>query len=216
MLIVFTVFLMFLIFTDTKLRLRDFFMLAGLTLLTFMTRRQASMFVIVCGFIFAKMSANFLRKYDKDGTDKVIIQKIKKPALFSVSCNCIGCHCIYKYSKHQIYKCNKQCIGKFSRIIGHIPRFCKIAPLDVPWQCQHMAHLLRTFQCNHDRHIKRSENAHHRKQKQKQGQQSVFLFFLFTCCLFHQPTFSSLRSNTRSWNTEIRTTTRNSSTALAD
>ena len=47
-------------------------MLAGLTLLTFMTRRQASMFVIVCGFIFAKMSANFLRKYDKDGTDKVI------------------------------------------------------------------------------------------------------------------------------------------------
>lgn len=72
MLIVFTVFLMFLIFTDTKLRLRDFFMLAGLTLLTFMTRRQASMFVIVCGFIFAKMSANFLRKYDKDGTDKVI------------------------------------------------------------------------------------------------------------------------------------------------
>ena len=72
MLIVFTVFLMFLIFTDTKLSLRDFFMLAGLTLLTFMTRRQASMFVIVCGFIFAKMSANFLRKYDKDGTDKVI------------------------------------------------------------------------------------------------------------------------------------------------
>ena len=72
LLIVFTVFLMFLIFTDTKLSLRDFFMLAGLTLLTFMTRRQASMFVIVCGFIFAKMSANFLRKYDKDGTDKVI------------------------------------------------------------------------------------------------------------------------------------------------
>lgn len=72
MLIVFTVFLMFLIFTDTKLSLRDFFMLAGLTLLTFMTRRQASMFVIVCGFIFAKMSANFLRKYDKDVTDKVI------------------------------------------------------------------------------------------------------------------------------------------------
>lgn len=72
MLIVFTVFLMFLIFTDAKLSLRDFFMLAGLTLLTFMTRRQASMFVIVCGFIFAKMSANFLRKYDKDGTDKVI------------------------------------------------------------------------------------------------------------------------------------------------
>lgn len=66
MLVVFTVFIIFLIFTDTKASLRDFFMLAGLTLLTFMTRRQASIFVIVCGFIFAKMASSFFNKYDKD------------------------------------------------------------------------------------------------------------------------------------------------------
>ena len=72
MLTVFTLFIMLLIFTDTKATLRDFFMLAGLTLLTLMTRRQASIFVIICGFIFAKMATTFLEKYDKDGTKKII------------------------------------------------------------------------------------------------------------------------------------------------
>ena len=72
MLVVFATFLMFLIFTDTKARLRDFFMLAGLTLLTFMTRRQSSIFVIICGFIFAKMVASFVQKYDKDSEGKII------------------------------------------------------------------------------------------------------------------------------------------------
>ena len=60
MLTVFAVFIIFLIFTDTKATLRDFFMLAGLTLLTLMTRRQASMFVIICGFIFARWLQAFL------------------------------------------------------------------------------------------------------------------------------------------------------------
>ena len=68
----FTLFIALLIFTDTKATLRDFFMLAGLTLLTLMTRRQASMFVIICGFIFAKMVASFFAKYDKDGTKKTM------------------------------------------------------------------------------------------------------------------------------------------------
>lgn len=72
MLVTFTLFLLFLIFTDTKASLRDFFMLAGLTLLTFMTRRQASIFVIICGFIFAKMVASFFEKYDKSGSEKII------------------------------------------------------------------------------------------------------------------------------------------------
>ena len=72
MLTVFAVFIIFLIFTDTKAPLRDFFMLAGLTLLTLMTRRQASIFVIICGFIFTKMVSSFFSKYDKDGTKKVL------------------------------------------------------------------------------------------------------------------------------------------------
>ena len=72
MLTVFTIFIILLIFTDTKATLRDYFMLAGLTLLTLMTRRQASMFVIICGFIFAKMVASFFAKYDKYGTKKIM------------------------------------------------------------------------------------------------------------------------------------------------
>lgn len=72
MLVTFTLYIMLLMFTDTKASLRDFFMLAGLTLLTFMTRRQASMFVIICGFIFAKLVTSFLEKYDKTGTKNVM------------------------------------------------------------------------------------------------------------------------------------------------
>ena len=72
MLITFTLFILLLIFTDTKATLRDFFMLAGLGLLTFMTRRQASMFVIICGFILAKMVSSLFEKYDETGTEKCI------------------------------------------------------------------------------------------------------------------------------------------------
>ncbi len=72
MLVTFAVFIALLIFTDTKAKLRDFFMLAGLTLLTFMTRRQASLFAIICGFIFAKMVTSFLEKYDKLGTQRAM------------------------------------------------------------------------------------------------------------------------------------------------
>lgn len=72
MLITFTVYIAFLIFTDTKVTLRDFFMLAGLTLLSFMSRRQTSLFVIICGFIFAKLIISFLLKYDRSGTENVM------------------------------------------------------------------------------------------------------------------------------------------------
>ena len=71
-LIVFGLFLAILIFTDTKIKLRDFFMLAGLTLLSFMSRRQISMLVLICGFIFAKLIVELLNKYDKDGSEKMI------------------------------------------------------------------------------------------------------------------------------------------------
>ena len=70
---VFAVFLAILIFTDIKVSLRDFFMLGGLTLLSFMSRRQTSIFVIICGFIFAKMVTSFLEKYDKRGT-KIVME----------------------------------------------------------------------------------------------------------------------------------------------
>ena len=70
-LVVFAMFLAILIFTDTKIKLRDFFMLAGLTLLCFISRRQVSIFVLMCGFIFQKLIVSLLNKYDKDGSEKL-------------------------------------------------------------------------------------------------------------------------------------------------
>ena len=50
---------------------------------------------------------------------------------------------------------------------------------------------------------------------QKDRNRPVVTLFYFHCILFH-PNFSSLFSSTRSWNTEISTTTTKSITALAD
>ncbi len=72
LLTVFVMFLGIMILTDTKIRVRDFFMLGGLVLLTFMSRRQESMFLIICGFIFEKLLVAIFEKYDKTGTEKTI------------------------------------------------------------------------------------------------------------------------------------------------
>ncbi len=72
MLITFIVYILLLIFTDTKASLSDLFMIGGLTLLSFMSRRQAALFAIMGGFVFAKLVAAFINKYDKEGTKAVI------------------------------------------------------------------------------------------------------------------------------------------------
>ena len=57
-------FLAILIFTDTKIKLRDLFMLAGLVLLSFMSRRQTSMLILIGNFIFVKLIVQMINKYD--------------------------------------------------------------------------------------------------------------------------------------------------------
>ena len=64
------VLLALLIFTDTKISLKDFFMLGGLLLLSLMSRRQYSMLVIIGVIPFTKLVCAFLDKYDKDGIDE--------------------------------------------------------------------------------------------------------------------------------------------------
>ena len=71
-LVVLVLFLLILIFTDIKIKLRDMFMLSGLVLLAFMSRRQISLFVLIGGFIFAKLIVALIDKYDKEGTNQVI------------------------------------------------------------------------------------------------------------------------------------------------
>ncbi len=57
-------FLAILIFTDTKIKLRDLFMLTGLVLLSFMSRRQTSMLILIGNFIFVKLIVQMINKYD--------------------------------------------------------------------------------------------------------------------------------------------------------
>ena len=72
MLITFIVYILLLIFTDTKASLSDFFMIGGLTILSLMSRRQTALFAIMGGFIFAKLIAALIEKYDKNGTKAVV------------------------------------------------------------------------------------------------------------------------------------------------
>ena len=67
-----TVVLALLIFTDTKIRLRDLFFLCGLTLLALMSRRQVSMLVLFAGLVLARMLAELIEKKDKKGTATVM------------------------------------------------------------------------------------------------------------------------------------------------
>ena len=65
------IFLLVLIFTDTKIKLADLFMLCGLTLLSFESRRQVSMFAILCAPILASLISNMIEKYDKETFIKI-------------------------------------------------------------------------------------------------------------------------------------------------
>lgn len=66
------VFLTILIFTDTKIKLSDLFMLVGLTALAFKTKRQISMFAIFCAPIMAKLISAMFEKYDSKATGKMM------------------------------------------------------------------------------------------------------------------------------------------------
>lgn len=67
MLVVLAASLALLIFTDTKIRLKDLFMFAGLTLLMFMTRRQESMLLLLGSAVVAKLITDLFTKYDSNG-----------------------------------------------------------------------------------------------------------------------------------------------------
>lgn len=56
-----------LVFTDTKMSLKDMFMIGGLLFATFMSRRQFSMLVLIGGISFTTLIGSFVDKYDKDG-----------------------------------------------------------------------------------------------------------------------------------------------------
>ena len=69
---VISVMFVIMIFTDTKIKLRDFFMFAGLLFMCFMSRRQISLFVIVCVFFAEKMLESMISKYGTIGLQKTL------------------------------------------------------------------------------------------------------------------------------------------------
>lgn len=69
--IVFAIILAILIFTKTKIKLREFFMIAGLMYLSFMSRRQLSLFLIIGVPIFTRWISCLISNYDKDGCYRV-------------------------------------------------------------------------------------------------------------------------------------------------
>lgn len=59
-----------LMLTDTKIRLKDFFMLGGLIILTLMSRRQLSMLTLIGVYSINRMICDLFDKYDPEGTQK--------------------------------------------------------------------------------------------------------------------------------------------------
>lgn len=68
----FIITLLIFIFTPVKMKLRDWFMLGGLVVLAFMTRRQESMVYLIGLIIVTKAICDLIAKYDEKGTEEVM------------------------------------------------------------------------------------------------------------------------------------------------
>ncbi len=98
------IFLLILIFTDTKIKLSDLFMLTGLTYLSLKMRRQVSMYTIFGSYIMAKLISSFLEKYAKDLSNS-FIRIFTKPIGAIIVFAIVGCisYDIYKPIKDSAY-----------------------------------------------------------------------------------------------------------------
>lgn len=64
------IFLAILIFTKTKIKLSDLFMVVGLCYLMLLTRRQLSIFVLICSVILTKLILDLIIRYTVNGIDE--------------------------------------------------------------------------------------------------------------------------------------------------
>ncbi len=79
-------FVTILMFTDTKIRLSDLFMLGGLILLSFYSRRQVSMVVVVGSFILNRLICSMFNKYDPEGCKKIENRMTKVVGMITTIC----------------------------------------------------------------------------------------------------------------------------------
>ena len=68
-----------LIFTDTKVSLKDIFMLAGLTIMTLMSRRHLALLALIGVYSLNIIIWNFIKKDDKDVSENKLLNKITTP-----------------------------------------------------------------------------------------------------------------------------------------
>jgi len=91
------IFFAILIFTDTKIRLSDLFMLGGLLVLSFYSRRQTSMFVLAGTFILNRLICSMFDKYNPEGPKnaiRVICRPL--PMISTIAIVLILCLSMYK------------------------------------------------------------------------------------------------------------------------
>ncbi len=72
------VFLGILLFTDTKIKLRDLLMISGLLFLALSSRRQISMFVLIGSVVLTRLISALFDKYDANGFHEVQKFMLKK------------------------------------------------------------------------------------------------------------------------------------------
>lgn len=64
------VFLSILTFTKTKIKLSDLFMLGGLCYLMLATRRQISMFVLICSVVLTRLIVDMIKRHTENGIEE--------------------------------------------------------------------------------------------------------------------------------------------------
>ena len=66
------IFIAILVFTDIKIRLVDLFILGGLILLMLYSKRQSTMFIIICSVILNRLAYDFVRKEGENVDERLI------------------------------------------------------------------------------------------------------------------------------------------------
>ena len=78
-------YLAILIFTKTKIELKDLFMISGLSLLMLNSRRQSTMFILIGSVIINKMLFEVLETYFKKGTEKIILKEMTSKTVIFIA-----------------------------------------------------------------------------------------------------------------------------------
>ena len=108
LLIFLTLVITLLMFTKVEIRLRDLFLIGGLTLLAFMSRRQVSMLVLFGGLVLGRILSELIKVYDKKGTEEFMkyITTIPGEVLTIIIVLAIS-YCIYKPNFKAVYVSSK-------------------------------------------------------------------------------------------------------------